>query len=135
MGVGDGIEVDTATDLCGSVLLFSSSSSSCAGMEGEIEAGEAGEARGPCGGVPSSTSPYNLHNDHTHFGNSYSNVEAHEVTDNDTSANDNSLETFDNVRSTLQNLRSKKTKGLILGYWNINSIRSKFEFLKPVAKF
>ena len=43
------------------------------------------------------------------------------------------LESIDNVCSTLKNLRSKNTKGLILGYLNINSVRNKFEFLKPVA--
>ena len=127
MGVGDAIEVDTATDLCGGVFLSSPGSGSCAGIEDEIEVGEAGD---PCGVVPSSPSSYN---DHTHFENSYLNVEAHEATDNDTSANDSSLETIDNICSFLKNLRRKNTKGLIFGYLNINSIRNKFEFLKPVA--
>lgn len=61
-------------------------------------------------------------------------MEAHEANDNDTSANDNPLETIDNIFSTLKNLHSKNTKGLVFGYLNINSIRNKFEFLKPVAK-
>ena len=35
---------------------------------------------------------------------------------------------------SLSNLRSKTANGLIFGYLNINSIRNKFEFIKPVAK-
>ena len=119
--MGDGIEVDTVTDL---------SSGSCAGVEDEIEAGE---AKDPCGGVPYSPSPCNDY-DHNNFENRYPNVEAHEATENDTSVINNSLETIDNVCNTLKNLCSKNTKGLIFGYLNINSIRNKFEFLKPVAK-
>ena len=36
--------------------------------------------------------------------------------------------------SISKSLRSKNAKGLIFGYLNINSIRNKFDFIKPVAK-
>ena len=42
VGVGDGDAVNTATDLCGSVLPPSPCSGSCAGVEDEIEVGGAG---------------------------------------------------------------------------------------------
>ena len=70
-----------------------------------------GETLDPCDGVPPLPSPYNPYKDHTHFENRYPSVEAHEATDNDTSAKEGSLETIDNVCSTLKNLRSKNTKG------------------------
>ena len=56
-------------------------------------------------------------------------MDTYEATDNDTSANEGSLETIDNVCRTLKNLRCKNTKGVIFGYLNINSVRNKFEFL------
>ena len=131
MGRGAEIEVETATDLCGSVLFSSPGFGSFVAMKDEIGVGETLD---PCGGVPPLPSPYNPYKDHTLFENRYPNVEAYEATDNDTSANEGSLETIDNVCRTLKNLRSKNTKGLIFGYLNINSVRNKFEFLKPVAK-
>ena len=92
-------------------------------MEYEIEAGKAGD---PCGGVPPSPSPSNSSIENTNFENNCPNVESHEATGDDTSSNEASND------SSMETTRAKYNKGLIIAYLNINSIRNKFEFLKPL---
>ena len=89
-------------------------------MENGIEAGGAGV---PCGGFPPSSSNFDV----IEYENNYSNVESREVTDGDTSVNEASGD------SSLEIVRAKNQKGLIIAYLNINSIRNKFEFLKPLV--
>ena len=121
--MGDEIEVDKVTVFCGSVLLSSPRSDSCVGMGDEIEVGKAGES---CGGASPVSFQSNLNYDHINDKNNCAIVESHETTDSDTSANEASND------SSLEAIKAKNHKGLNIAYININSIRNKLEFLKPL---
>ena len=113
-------ETDTSTVLCGGVLPSFPKTDSCVGMEYGIEAGGFGV---PCGGVPLLSSNFDIFE----YENNCSNVEFREVTDSDTSVSEASGD------SSLELIRAKNLKGLIIAYLNINSIRNKSEFLKPLV--
>ena len=76
---------------------------------------EDGKAAGCCGSVAPPPSP-SMH--------SINNVVGHHE-----AADDLSLE---NEATSLDSMRTKNHSGLIIAYLNINSIRNKFEFLKPL---
>ena len=76
---------------------------------------EDGKAAGCCGSVAPPPSP-SMH--------SINNVVGHRE-----AADDLSLE---NEATSLDSMRTKNHSGLIIAYLNINSIRNKFEFLKPL---
>ena len=109
---GGGIEACTTTARCRGAPFTSSRFGSCAGMEGEIGGGGAG---GCYGTVPPSPSP-SMH--------SISTVVGHRE------ATGNLL--LENEVISLGSIRKKNHSGLIIAYLNINSIRNKFEFLKPL---
>ena len=51
---------------------------------------------------------------------------------NESNENDQSNEQ-DNATASLKNIRFRNSKGLIIAYLNINSIRNKIDFLRPLV--
>ncbi len=128
-----GIEVCTTTTHCGGAALSPPRSDSFAGTEDDIEDGD---AKGYRGSVPPSPSPsiYSMHS----ISNNAPLLSCLEDSNNsnntvDESADDESVSDQDNAYTALKNIRLNNHNGLLIAYLNINSIRNKIDFLRPMV--
>ena len=59
---------------------------------------------------------------------------SNEITENAFLRNEKSTCNITSGCSSFRNLRNKTANGLMFGYLNINSMRNKFEFIKPAMQ-
>ena len=127
------IEAGTATVSCGRVLLSSFRSRPCPGTEGEIEVGAAAvycgcdplspSGSGACAGLEDEIEVEN-NEQHDDTLTAINNV--------DESTSGESVHKEADANTALKTIRLKNRNGLLIAYLNINSIRNKIEFLRPI---